>query len=1056
MTSILLALALGQTLNLNDTPVRQGRGFDGGVTWGIWCVNCSGGGGSGGTVTQGVGYDGGGFWNVRSVLFNSSNAEVGTLLNPLQVNATPLEADSFSAAVVATRYNQVEIDYSTAAPSTITDITITTSGGGSSSSSGGQAVFSTSTGATGSVKAVTNTTVSYRPQAEVYAAFTAIFTTGTAGSIQRLGIYDTSNGFFLGFEGTSFGLTLRKAGVDTRTAQASFNLDTLTGAAGSKYTRAGVPEAMDPTKDQLYRIRFGWLGAAPIIWEILSPDGKWVPFHIIRHPNTVAATTINSPNLPITLEATKTSGATNITISTACWAAGTTSNLIKVTDTITENTLATMSRSVITGQTTAGGGGFVNVKVAPSGALATSATVDNTQTISGYTPNPSSVYAAGGGVFTFDPSGNLAVRGQTTTDEGAFSDGFEYLAAATSGTATFTTGSATVTGSGTSFTTQLNTDKYVRLSTDPLGSGKRIASIESDTSLTLEANYTATGGSGTLVASNWTSVIPDGGVATVDGGSFTVTNSGVANDVIAVYRSLDYGPIDLTFRLAVSARNSTETIEVGLHNDIPPNDSIHAAFEFTGVDATAATCKTSFSGAGASNSIGFTMPGGGSTSTQHLYTVSLLQDRAAFYVDGVQVCTSQYNLPAPYQPLLFGLYITENSATASPASVTGTWAQSSSYNRMDAIVQNAVPAKLQAQVQGPNAAGSPVTSNPLVMGGSDGVGLRVLNVSPQGEPIVIGSLGNDSNAPANDNVGALTAVATSAAPTYNAGNLVALSVDLGGKLRTTASQGAGADGGTGWGVWIEGGSLAVSSSTSFDGGNIGYMLMPDGGPLEVALTSGTISIATVGQGAGQDGGAWNVSVNNFPATQAVSGTVSISGTTSNNLAQVNGSTVTTGSGASAAGTQRVILATDQPVIPVGDNGGSLTVDGTVAASQSGTWSTRTQDGSGNNVESAVAPVNGTNRGLVLRSVMKTATNPLATGVSCATTATALPATALTNRQSLCVYNNGTNTIFLGPSGVTTTNGFPLARGASYCDDVGSQVLYCIVSAGTENARVLEQ
>jgi len=135
---------------------------------------------------------------------------------------------------------------------------------------------------------------------------------------------------------------------------------------------------------------------------------------------------------------------------------------------------------------------------------------------------------------------------------------------------------------------------------------------------------------------------------------------------------------------------------------------------------------------------------------------------------------------------------------------------------------------------------------------------------------------------------------------------------------------------------------------------------------------------------------------------------------------------------------------------------NATVTGTVAATQSGTWSTRTQDGSGNAVESAVSPPNGANRGFVVRQVLKTATNPLSTSVSCATSATALPATALTNRQSLCVQNNGTGTIFLGPVGVTTANGFPLARGATYCDDLGSQVLYCIVAADTENARVLEQ
>lgn len=66
----------------------------------------------------------------------------------------------------------------------------------------------------------------------------------------------------------------------------------------------------------------------------------------------------------------------------------------------------------------------------------------------------------------------------------------------------------------------------------------------------------------------------------------------------------------------------------------------------------------------------------------------------------------------------------------------------------------------------------------------------------------------------------------------------------------------------------------------------------------------------------------------------------------------SGTTVDIGSGAAGSGTQRVILCTDQAALPVTDNGGSLTVDGTVAATQSGTWSTRGQDGSGNALTSA--------------------------------------------------------------------------------------------------------
>lgn len=66
----------------------------------------------------------------------------------------------------------------------------------------------------------------------------------------------------------------------------------------------------------------------------------------------------------------------------------------------------------------------------------------------------------------------------------------------------------------------------------------------------------------------------------------------------------------------------------------------------------------------------------------------------------------------------------------------------------------------------------------------------------------------------------------------------------------------------------------------------------------------------------------------------------------------SGTTVDIGSGAAGSGTQRVLLATDQAALPITDNGGSVTVDGTVAATQSGNWSARMQDGAGNALTSA--------------------------------------------------------------------------------------------------------
>ena len=284
--------------------------------------------------------------------------------------------DLFGSAVSGSRYNQVEIDFSTTDPDSVTDLTVTKTVGGDASNSSGQALFTTGTNTNSGIKAVTGTSVTYRPHAETFVAFSAIFTAGIANSYQRIGLYDTNNGFFIGYEGTSFGVTKRSGAVDTTTAQASFSEDTLTGGASSGYTRNGTPEAIDLTKDNLFRIRFGWLGAAPIYYEVFSPDGEWITFHKIKHPNTAAVPTIQNPNLPITLDIKKTSGGSGIlSIKTACWAAGSTSNFLTMTHPITDNTLAGLNRSVIAGRSSSGGGTYYNVKVNPSGSLLTETTL---------------------------------------------------------------------------------------------------------------------------------------------------------------------------------------------------------------------------------------------------------------------------------------------------------------------------------------------------------------------------------------------------------------------------------------------------------------------------------------------------------------------------------------------------------------------------------------------------------------------------------------------------------------------------------------------------------
>lgn len=236
------------------------------------------------------------------------------------------QQEIFGQIVTASRTNQITASFFQPNTTPADFATITTAGGGTATSGNGKALFQTGTGTTSSCKATSFTNISYTPGFEIYSMFTLTFTPPTsAASTQFGGLWDlTTNGFYLGYNGTTFGTAKMTAGVQTFTSRASWNGDPLDGSATSKFTRNGAPEAINFTFLNLFRVRFGWLGAAPILYEVCSPDGEWVVFNTILEPNLTANTSITNPNLPISVQVTKTaSDATNLAMTCACWAAGT-------------------------------------------------------------------------------------------------------------------------------------------------------------------------------------------------------------------------------------------------------------------------------------------------------------------------------------------------------------------------------------------------------------------------------------------------------------------------------------------------------------------------------------------------------------------------------------------------------------------------------------------------------------------------------------------------------------------------------------------------------------
>lgn len=285
----------------------------------------------------------------------------------VEVTDLPTDQDVFGAGISTTRYNQVEIDFSNGLPG-VDYITTTTSGGGTVTATAGSGIISSGVGANGKALITSDPLTDYRPGFEMYFWGTATFTIPTsASSFQRIGLYDDNNGYFIGYEGTTFGFTRRSGGADNFTAIAAWD-DPLTGGPTSKFTRDGVPEVFDPTKFNVYRVRFGWFGSAICVLELLAPDGHWVEALRRENPNFFTVPHIQNPNLPVRIQVDKTgSDGTDLIIKSGCVAAGATSDIEEVEKPIRGTSLAKLVKAVLTGKTPSGS--YVNVAVNNTGRV---------------------------------------------------------------------------------------------------------------------------------------------------------------------------------------------------------------------------------------------------------------------------------------------------------------------------------------------------------------------------------------------------------------------------------------------------------------------------------------------------------------------------------------------------------------------------------------------------------------------------------------------------------------------------------------------------------------
>ncbi|MDP3889497.1 MAG: collagen-like protein [bacterium] len=227
-----------------------------------------------------------------------------------------------------------------------TDYVITdTTGAGTVTQADSLLVVQTGTSNNSRATLLSRSRLHYQPGQGATALFTALYTTGVDGSTQITGIGNNQDGFFFGFNGSSFGILHRNNSVDTWIDQSSWNEDTFDGSGES-----GI--VLDHTKGNIYKIQYQWLGFGNIKFFIESPStSEFILVHEIEYANANTVPTIANPSLQLMVEAVNTSNTSNIIIkngSLAGYIEGTINNIDVRNNISNSKTITTTETNILT------------------------------------------------------------------------------------------------------------------------------------------------------------------------------------------------------------------------------------------------------------------------------------------------------------------------------------------------------------------------------------------------------------------------------------------------------------------------------------------------------------------------------------------------------------------------------------------------------------------------------------------------------------------------------------------------------------------------------------
>ncbi len=190
---------------------------------------------------------------------------------------------------------------------------ITTVGSGTTSVSVGRGRVHSGAAINSSARIETIKPLRYIPGVGAVTRFTAIFSPGVAGSTQLIGVGDSEDGFFFGFNGDEFGILRRQSGADNWITQNEWNVSNMLPVLDGPSN-----QLLDVTLGNVYAIHFQWLGFGGISFFVEnSITGKFEEVHRIPYANAAIQTSIRNPTLPIMMEVANTTNDTSLVLASS-------------------------------------------------------------------------------------------------------------------------------------------------------------------------------------------------------------------------------------------------------------------------------------------------------------------------------------------------------------------------------------------------------------------------------------------------------------------------------------------------------------------------------------------------------------------------------------------------------------------------------------------------------------------------------------------------------------------------------------------------------------------